>query len=67
MYANISLEKPILLLLRIVLEWSLLYYYSQSCEFNDPWTNDSPHFLFLKKISQHVKQRKTCQMKLWIS
>jgi len=35
------------LLLNISLEWSPLYYYSQSCGFNDLWTNDSPHFFLL--------------------
>jgi len=27
-----------------LLEWIAFYYYSHSCQFNDPWTNDSPHF-----------------------
>jgi len=33
-------------LLNISLEWSPLYYHSQSCGSNDLWTNDSPHFFF---------------------
>jgi len=43
-YANVSLEKLTFTFVNISLEWSPFYYYSHSCKFNDPWTNDSPHF-----------------------
>jgi len=44
-YANVSLEKLTFTFINISLEWSPFYYYSHSCKFNDPWINDSPHFL----------------------
>jgi len=51
-----------LLLLSSLLKRSLFYYYLQSCEFNDLWTNDSSHFLFWRKISTTCETTKTCQM-----
>jgi len=47
-------------LLNISLEWSPLYYYSQSCGFNDLWTNDSLHFslLFFFKLHYFFKRIK---------
>jgi len=46
MYANVSLEKPIFTFIKHF-SWMIpFYYYSQSCEFNDSWTNDSPYFPF---------------------
>jgi len=45
-YVNVSLEKLTFTFINILLEWSSFYYYSHSCKFNDPWTNDSPHFPF---------------------